>query len=162
VLSRLTDNTDKVAESIDVIIGDFQSRIVDKNGQELPVGEAGELAIKGDCVAKSNYNLEETSSFTPESWVFTGDMACLDKEGYVYLKGRKKEMYIQGAYNIYPVEIKKYFNRAPKVQITAVIEVPDPKLGEIGRCYSVPGDKVDEDELKSYCRQYLAGYKVSR
>lgn len=163
VLSRLTDDTDRVAESIGVIIGDFQGRIVDENRQDLPIGEVGELAIKGDCVAKGYYNMEdETSAFTPDGWVFTGDMACLDEEGYVYLKGRKKEMYIQGGYNIYPVEIENILTQHPKVQIAAVIGVPDPKLGEIGRCYIVPGDEVDEDELKSYCRQYLADYKVPR
>ncbi|MFZ5631429.1 MAG: class I adenylate-forming enzyme family protein [Bacillota bacterium] len=165
VLSRLDDPPEKVGESIGVVIGDFKVRVVGEGGNDLPAGEIGELAFKGDCVAAGYYGLkEETDEAFKDGWVFTGDMGCVDEEGYIYLKGRKKEMYIQGGFNVYPVEIENILTRHPKVLVAAGIGVPDPVFGEVGRFYIIPrpGEVLTEEEIIAYCRQNLADYKVPR
>lgn len=165
VLSRPDDPPEKVGESIGVVIGDFKVRVVDGDGKDLPPGEIGELAFKGDCVAAGYYGLQkETGEAFVDGWVFTGDMGCVDSEGYIYLKGRKKEMYIQGGFNVYPVEIENVLTRHPKVLVAAGIGVPDPVFGEVGRFYIIPspGENLTVEEIIACCRQNLADYKVPR
>ncbi len=166
VLSRLDDTPEKVAQSIGVMIGDFQVKVVGTGKKELPLGEIGELAIKGDCVVKGYDGLEaETKeAFSADGWLYTGDLAYLDEEGYIYLKGRKKEMYIQGGFNVYPAEIENLLTTHPKVAIAAGIGIPDPVFGEVGRFYILPrpGCEVTEEELTAFCRKHLADYKVPR
>ena len=165
VLSRLDDPPEKVAESIGVVIDDFRVRVLDEKGNDLPPGEVGELAFQGECVAAGYYGLkEETAEAFRDGWVLTGDMGCIDQEGYVYLKGRKKEMYIQGGFNVYPVEIENILTRHPKVLMAAGIGVPDALFGEVGRFYlvPVPGESLTEEEIIAYCRQNLADYKVPK
>jgi fatty-acyl-CoA synthase len=166
VLSRLDDGIEKVSESIGVVIDNFKVKVVDDKRQELPTGEIGELAFKGDCVAKGYFGLEEETreSFGLDGWLYTGDVGYLDEDGYVYLKGRKKEMYIQGGFNVYPAEIENLLIKHPKVAVAAGIGVPDPVFGEVGRFYIIPkeGMEVTEDELMKYCREKLADYKVPK
>ncbi|MFJ7726929.1 class I adenylate-forming enzyme family protein [Neobacillus sp. NPDC097160] len=166
ILTKLTDSLEKVQESIGVPIGDFKIKIVDSGRKTVPYGEVGELAVKGNCRAKGYYGLEEESrlAFSEDGWLYTGDMGYLDHEGYVYLKGRKKEMYIQGGYNVYPVEVENILMSHSNVSFAAGIGVPDPFLGEVGLYYIIPKDgvSISEEELKSYCRQHLADYKVPR
>jgi len=165
VLSRPDDPVEKVGQSIGVVIGDFQVRAVDEKRNSLPAGETGELAFKGDCVAGGYYGLKaETDEAFQDGWIFTGDMGCVDEEGYIYLKGRKKEMYIQGGFNVYPVEIENILTRHPKVMLAAGIGVPDPVMGEVGRFYIIPspGEILTKEEITAYCRENLADYKVPR
>lgn len=166
ILTTLTDSLEKVQRSIGVPIGDFQTKIVDAEYKELPNGEVGELAIKGNCRAMGYYDLEEETNlaFSDDGWLYTGDIGYLDHEGYVFLKGRKKEMYIQGGYNVYPVEVENILMSHPGVAFAAGIGVPDPFLGEVGRYYIIkkPGASVKEEELQSFCTEHLADYKVPR
>lgn len=166
ILSRLTDSIEMVQESIGVPIGQFKVKIVDNERKALPTGEDGELAIKGRCVAKGYLGLEEETEkvFSGDGWLYTGDIAYLDHEGYVVYKGRKKEMYIQGGYNVYPVEVENILLSHPKVAYAAGIGVPDEFLGEVGLFYIVPkqGQTISSDELIAYCNQHLADYKVPR
>lgn len=165
VLSRPDDPVQKVGESIGVVIGDFEVRVVGEDGSSLPAGEVGELTFRGDCVAGGYFGLkQETEEAFREGWILTGDMGCLDKEGYIYLKGRKKEMYIQGGFNVYPVEIENLLARHPKVLAAAGIGVPDRVFGEVGRVYIIPkpGETLTEEDITGYCRQNLADYKVPR
>ncbi len=87
-----------------------------------------------------------------------------NRRGYVYLVGRKKEMYIQGGFNVYPVEVENLLVQHSKVLFAAGIGVPDPVLGEVGRYYIVPkpGVEITEDEIKDYCRRNMADYKVPK
>jgi fatty-acyl-CoA synthase len=103
-------------------------------------------------------------TFDPEGWLHTGDMAYLDEEGYAYLKGRKKEMYIQGGFNVYPVEVENLLAKHPKLVVAAGIGVSDPVLGEVGRYYIIPkpGTEPTAEEITDYCRKHLADYKVPR
>ncbi|QNU29293.1 AMP-binding protein [Geobacillus sp. 46C-IIa] len=165
VLSRLTDNISKVQETIGVPIGTFKAKVVDRDGAEVSNGVIGELFIQGDCVAKGYYGMKkETNETFQHGWLATGDMVYKDDEGYLHFKGRKKEMYITGGFNVFPVEIENVLASYEKVQLAAGIGVPDPLLGEIGVYYIVPKPNVSltEEELFQFCRDRLADYKVPK
>lgn len=145
---------------------DTDSRIVDPaTGEELPAGEIGELAVKGPQVMAGYWNRpEETREVLREGWLFSGDMAYMDEDGYFYLVDRKKDMIIAGGYNIYPREVEEVLFEHPAVQEAAVIGVPDPYRGETVKAYVVrkQGMEVSEEELDRHCRAKLAAYKVPR
>jgi acyl-CoA synthetase (AMP-forming)/AMP-acid ligase II len=166
IMSTWDSDFETTVRSIGKPIGGFQARVVDLSGNDLPSGEIGELLIKGDCVAAGYFHMpEETASaFDQNGWLHTGDMAHIDQRGYITLVGRKKEMYIQGGFNVYPVEVENLLVQHPKVLFAAGIGVPDPVLGEVGRYYIVPkpGLEITEEEVKAYCRQNMADYKVPK
>jgi acyl-CoA synthetase (AMP-forming)/AMP-acid ligase II len=166
VMSKLTDPPEKVQQTIGVPIGNFQAKIVNENKQVVRIGEIGELAIRGDCLAKGYYHEPEKTmeTFSPDGWLYTGDIVVQDEQGYVSFRGRKKEMYIQGGFNIFPVEIENVLTAHPKVSLAAGIGVPDQFFGEVGRYYIIPvhGENPTEEELKEYCQMHLADYKVPK
>lgn len=166
VLSPWDSDFDSLVRSIGKPIGDFKVRVVDGTGKELPPGETGELHFRGDAVASGYFRMPEETrrTFDGEGWLHTGDMGYLDEEGNIFLMGRLKEMYIQGGFNVYPVEVENLISKHPKVAMVAGIGVPDPVLGEVGRYYIVPKPGCDptEDEIKTYCKQHLANYKAPR
>ncbi|PRX01275.1 UNVERIFIED_ORG: fatty-acyl-CoA synthase [Actinomadura viridilutea] len=167
VLSRRDDTPETVTRTLGVPIGDFEARVVGRDGAVLPPGEAGELQIRGGCVAAGYWEMpEETAeAFLPDGWLATGDMVEMEPSGHLVLRGRKKEMYIQGGFNVYPVEIENVLTAHPKVAMAAGIGVPDDVLGEVGRFYVVPRPDVEPptaEELTEYCRERLADYKVPR
>jgi fatty-acyl-CoA synthase len=167
VLSRTDDPPETVARTLGVVIGDFEARVTGPDGAVLAPGETGELQIRGDCVAAGYWDMpEETAeAFSPDGWLATGDMAELEPDGHLVLRGRRKEMYIQGGFNVYPVEIENVLAAHPKVAMAAGIGVPDEVLGEVGRFYVVPAQGVEPptaEELTGHCRERLADYKVPR
>ncbi|MGW5410233.1 class I adenylate-forming enzyme family protein [Actinomadura geliboluensis] len=167
VLSRLDDDPETVARTLGVIIGDFEGRVTGPDGAVLPAGEAGELQIRGGCVTAGYWDMpDETAEvFLPDGWLATGDMVEMEPDGHLVLRGRKKEMYIQGGFNVYPVEIENVLTAHPKVAMAAGIGVPDAVLGEVGRFYIVPRPGTEPptaDELAAHCREHLADYKVPR
>ncbi|QKW33101.1 AMP-binding protein [Actinomadura sp. NAK00032] len=167
VLSRPDDEPETVARTLGVIIGDFEGRVTGPDGTALPAGEAGELQVRGGCVTAGYWNMpDETAEvFLPDGWLATGDMVEMEPDGHLVLRGRKKEMYIQGGFNVYPVEIENVLTAHPKVAMAAGIGVPDAVLGEVGRFYVVPHPDAEPptaDELAAHCREHLADYKVPR
>lgn len=166
VLSNLTDDLEKVQNTLGVPIGDVQVKIVDRDRNPLPVGETGELAIKSSCVAKGYYQDEQKSkeTFTSDGWLYTGDIVTLHEDGYLSYKGRLQEMFIQGGFNVYPIEVENVLTKHPKIQMAAGFGVPDKFLGEIGRYYIVPkpNQTITKDEVIKFCQQYLADYKIPR
>ncbi|HEY8482582.1 MAG TPA: AMP-binding protein [Spirillospora sp.] len=167
VLSPLDDDPETVERTLGVVVGGFEGRVVGPDGKPLPPGETGELQIRGDCVASGYWNKpEETAeTFLPDGWLATGDMVELQPDGHLVLRGRKKEMYIQGGFNVYPVEIENVLTAHPKVAMAAGFGVPDEVLGEVGRFYIVPrpgAEPPTPEELTEYCRERLADYKVPR
>jgi fatty-acyl-CoA synthase len=166
VMSPWDSDFESTVKSIGKPIGDFQVKIADKEGRELPQGEVGELHFKGKAVAAGYFRMpEETAAaFDADGWLHTGDMGYLDEQGYIVLMGRLKEMYLQGGFNVYPVEVENLIAKHPKVAMVAGIGVPDPVLGEIGRYYIVPrpGEVLTEEEIKAYCSERLADYKVPK
>ncbi|WP_445664485.1 class I adenylate-forming enzyme family protein [Fodinibius sp. AD559] len=140
-------------------------KIVDDNNEEVPQGEVGELLMKGPHVFAGYWkNPEATEEAIDNGWVHTGDLFRCDEDGYYYMVGRKKEMYISGGENVYPVQVEKVIYEHDAVAQVAVIGVPDEQWGETGCAFVVLKDGVSltKDELQSYCREYLAGYQTPK
>ncbi|WP_299086691.1 long-chain fatty acid--CoA ligase [uncultured Metabacillus sp.] len=131
--------------------------------QEVPPGRLGELIIRGPQVMKGYWNMiEETAATLRDGWLFTGDIARMDKEGYVSIVDRKKDLIIASGYNVYPREIEEVLYEHPSVQEAVVIGIQDDYRGETVKAFIVqrPGNTADPDEIKGFCRQHLAAFKV--
>lgn len=141
-------------------------RILDDDGRDLPAGEIGEIAVR--CVSMMNgyWNKSEATAavLDENGWYCTGDVGLLDADGYLFIKGRVKDMIVSGAENIYPAEVENALAAHPAVVEVAVIGVPDPHWGEAVKAFVVPrkGQLPDEAELIAWARQRIAGYKVPR
>ncbi len=151
--------------SIGIPISDTECRIVDlSDGKtDLPVGETGELLIKGPQVMKGYWNMpEETAATLTEGWLYSGDIAKMDEEGYFYIVDRKKDMIISSGYNVYPRDIEEVFYEHPKVQEACAIGIPHPHRGEAAKIFVVlkEGETATQEELIQYCEDKLAKYKL--
>ncbi|WP_228389084.1 class I adenylate-forming enzyme family protein [Cumulibacter manganitolerans] len=164
ILSAHDDGVEEVSTYIGVPIGGVEARIVDVTGDVLEPGSEGELQIRCAGVAAGYWEKpEETAAtFLADGWLATGDMGLMTQDGHVQLKGRLKEMYVQGGYNVYPVEVENLLCSHPAVAMAAGIGVADPVLGEVGRYFVIKQGEVTEDELIGFCRGRLADYKVPR
>lgn len=153
--------------TIGIPFPDTDAKIVDLDTgtQELPPGEAGELIIRGPQVMKGYWNRpDETALVLREGWLYTGDIARRDADGYFQIVDRKKDMIIAGGFNIYPRDVEEVLYQHPKVKEAVVAGVPDEYLGEIVKAYIVlkEGETATEQEIIEFCRQNLAKYKVPR
>lgn len=141
----------------------MQARAVHENGNDVPVGEVGELVLKGPRVMKEYFqNPEMTAKAIKDGWLYTGDLVRMDEEGYFYIAGRKKDLIIRGGENIFPEEIEDVLRRNPKVADAAVIGYPHERLVEIAMAIVQlhPGETMTEEELINFCKeQGLAKYK---
>lgn len=148
--------------SIGQSIVNVDNKIVNELGEEVPVGEVGELIVRGPNVMKGYYKMpEETAATIKEGWLYTGDLAKKDEEDYFYIVDRKKEMIIVGGYNVYPREVEEVLYNHEDVVEAAVIGVPDPNLGEAVKCYVVKKNPaLTEADLLDYCSAHLAKYKL--
>jgi len=151
--------------SIGVPIPDTLCRITSLHDPniDMPVGESGELLIKGPQVMKGYRNMpEETANvLTDDGWLRTGDIAQMDKDGYFFIVDRKKDMIISGGYNVYPREIDEVFFEHPKVREACTVGIPHPHRGEAAKVFVVlkPGETATQEELMAYCQTKLAKYK---
>jgi len=153
--------------TIGVPFPDTDAKIVDleTGTQELPPGEAGELIVKGPQVMKGYWNRpDETALVLREGWLYTGDIARRDADGYFQIVDRKKDMIIAGGFNIYPRDVEEVLYQHPKIKEAVVAGVPDEYLGEVVKAYVVlkEGETATEQEIIEFCRQSLAKYKVPR
>lgn len=150
------------AGSIGTSIIHVENKIVNELGEEVPVGEVGELIVNGPNVMKGYYKLpEETAAAIRNGWLHTGDLARVDEEGYFYIVDRKKDMIIVGGYNVYPREVEEVLYNHPEIVEAAVLGVPDLNQGESVKCFVVSKNpSLTEEELLDYCREHLAKYKV--
>ena len=139
--------------------------LVDEAGRQVSTGEVGEIAVKGPAVVKGYWeNDEATRHALGEGFLRTGDLGRFDEDGYMYIVGRKKDMIISGALNIYPEEIEDVLKRHPGIADAAVIGVPDDRWGESVMAVVQPvtaGGLTPEDVIDQ-CRRHLAGYKKPR
>jgi acyl-CoA synthetase (AMP-forming)/AMP-acid ligase II len=138
-------------------------RLCDDDLVEVPDGEVGEIVTRSDAVMDGYLDQpDETAKVLVDGWFRGGDLAWRDKDGYLYLSGRKKDMIIRGGENIYPIEIEDVLGAYPGIREVAVVGVPDDHWGEIVRAHIVrePAVPFDEAEVRRYCRARLAGYKV--
>jgi fatty-acyl-CoA synthase len=141
-----------------------QLRICDSEGREVKRGETGELLIKGPNVTTGYWNLPEADrqAFTADGWLRSGDAARQDDDGYYYIVDRWKDMFISGGENVYPAEIENVIARLGGVLENAVVGVPHPKWGEVGRAFVVlkPDSGLDEAAILRHCAKYLARFKI--
>lgn len=153
------------AESVGLPPPGLELCILDEAGQQLKAGEPGELCVRGPSIFKGYFKRPEaTSEALAGGWFHTGDTACLDAEGYVFLRGRKKEMIIVAGENVYPIEVENTLCAHPAVQEAAVFGRPDAALGEVVHAAVVlrPGEKLAERELKAFANERLAAFKLPR
>ncbi|WP_264736819.1 fatty acid--CoA ligase family protein [Cytobacillus firmus] len=150
------------AGSIGQSIMNVENKVVNELGEEVSVGEVGELIVRGPNVMKGYYKLpEETAATIRDGWLYTGDLAKKDEEGYFYIVDRKKDLILVGGYNVYPREVEEVLYNHEDVVEVAVLGVPDPNLGEAVRCYAVSKNpQLTEELLLAYCAEHLAKYKV--
>ena len=153
------------AGSIGLPVFGVQTRLIDKKGKDAARGEVGELIFKGPNATKGYWRLpEQTAESIRDGWVYTGDLARRDEEGYFYIVGRKKDLIITGGYNVYPREIEEVLYTHPAVYEAAVVGIPDEFRGEIPKAFITlkPGQRTSEEEIIAFCKDNLAPYKVPR
>jgi long-chain acyl-CoA synthetase len=153
--------------SIGLPLPGIDCKIVDPEdgSKELGVNEIGELIIKGPSIMKGYWNMPtETENSLRDGWLFTGDIARMDEDGYFYIEDRKKDMIIAGGYNVYPREVEEVLARHPGVLEVTVAGVPDLRRGETVKAWVVkkPGDTTTEEELMEWSKSELAKYKYPR
>jgi acyl-CoA synthetase (AMP-forming)/AMP-acid ligase II len=142
----------------------WESRIVDEEGNTVKQGEVGELVVRGDGVMSEYYkNQEATEKALKNGWLFTGDMAKQDEEDFIFLVDRKKDLIISGGENVFPVEVEDFLHTLPGVKDIAAIGYPDERLGEIVTVIIdiVPGKTLTEEEVLKHCEK-LPKYKRPR
>jgi fatty-acyl-CoA synthase len=143
----------------------LEVKIVDTEGRVVPVGQTGELCTRGYSVMQGYWGDDErTAESVRDGWMHTGDLATIDEEGFCNIVGRVKDMLIRGGENVYPREIEEFLFRHPKVAQVQVFGVPDAKYGEEVAAWIVlkPGESADADEIREFCRDQIAHYKVPR
>jgi len=154
-----------VTGSIGKVIPNVEVKIVDDSLRELPMGEIGELAVRGKNVMKGYLNLpEETAAVLRDGWLLTGDMAKIDDQGYIFIVDRKKEMILVRGHNVYPREVEHILYHHPKVHEVAVVPAKDDRSGEVVRAVIVPKQpgQLTPKEIKDFCRDQMAHYKIPK
>lgn len=145
--------------------GETEVLVVDEQGREVPVGEIGEIVIRGEDIFAGYWREPALSAeAVRDGWLLTGDLARRDEQGFLYIVDRKKDMVVSGGFNVYPTEVEAVLYRHPDVYEVCVIGVPDARWGEAVKAVVVPrgGAGVDADALIAHCRRYLADYKSPR
>jgi long-chain acyl-CoA synthetase len=153
--------------SVGLPLPDTDCRIVDveTGTKEMPIGESGEILLKGPQLTPGYYKRpEETSEAIRDGWFHTGDVGYMDDEGYLFIVERKKDMIIAGGYNIYPREIDEVLYEHPAIQEACAVGLPDPYRGETVKAYIVTkeGESLTEQEVIEYCGEKLARYKIPK
>nr|WP_193564712.1 AMP-binding protein [Psychrobacter sanguinis] len=155
---------DKQVSTVGLVQPNLEVKIVDtQTGEVVPIGETGELLTRGYSVMKGYWGSRfKTREAIQDGWMHTGDLATMDEDGYIKVVGRSKDMVIRGGENIYPVEIENYLYRHPKISDVQVVGVPDKKYGEVLAAWIIArkGEQLTEDEVKQFCKDNIAHYKV--
>jgi long-chain acyl-CoA synthetase len=151
--------------SIGTPVDGVQMKVVGDDGSELPMGEVGEIVIRGHNVMKGYWRRPEaTAEAIRRGWFHSGDLGRVDEDGYFFIVDRKKDMVIRGGYNVYPREIEEVLYEHPAVRELAVIGVPHAELGEevAAAIVLAPGASVDEAEIVDFVKGQVAAYKYPR
>jgi fatty-acyl-CoA synthase len=164
--SSTTDPLERRVSTVGRIQPRLEAKVVDTGtGAVVPVGEKGELLVRGYSVMQGYWGDESrTREAVRDGWMHTGDLATIDAEGYCNIVGRAKDMLIRGGENVYPREVEEFLFRHPKVQSVQVFGVPDPKYVEEVCAWITlkPGETCTEQEIRDFCREQIAHYKVPR
>jgi fatty-acyl-CoA synthase len=166
IMTPWHSDADTTAHSIGQPLPGVEARITDTHGREVPIGETGELQLRTASRMAGYHNMssETAKAIDSEGWLHTSDLARIDSQGSIFMRGRVAEMFVQGGFNIYPIEIENILTTHPEVVMAAGIGVPDPVLGEIGRYYVTltPDAHITENNLKTFCASKIADYKVPK
>jgi fatty-acyl-CoA synthase len=164
--SAVDDPLEKRVSTVGRIHPHVQVKIIDEHGAVVPRGTSGELCTRGYSVMLGYWGEQERTKeeIGPAGWMHTGDLAVIDEEGYCDIVGRVKDMIIRGGENIYPREIEEYLFQHPKIQQAAVFGIPDEKYGEavVAWVSLNDGETADADEIRAYCNEQIAYYKVPK
>ncbi|BCZ86583.1 long-chain-fatty-acid--CoA ligase [Thermus thermophilus] len=161
------EEAERYPESVGRPMPHLWARLVREDGKEAGVGEAGELWLSGGVVMKGYFRRPEENERVfvwdgERLWLRTGDLAYRDEGGRFYIVGRRKEMFISGGENVYPVEVERVLYDHPAVKEAAVVGVPDPRWGEVGAAFVVLREPVPAEALRAFLKARLAGYKVPK
>jgi long-chain acyl-CoA synthetase len=151
--------------SVGTAIRGVEIKIVDENGDRLPPGEIGEIAIKGPNVMKGYFNRpDETAQVIRDGWFMTGDIGKMDADGYLYLVDRAKDMVNVSGFKVWPREVEEVLSKHDELAEAAVIGIPDPISGEAVKAFAVrkPAARITEQDVIDYCRERMAVYKAPR
>jgi acyl-CoA synthetase (AMP-forming)/AMP-acid ligase II len=164
-LSEPDDTVDVVTTTSGRILDDVVYRVVDDEGDDVPAGSQGELLLSGPLVMSGYYDEPDaTAAVVVDGWLHTGDVVRVGANRYVTITDRKKDLYINGGFNVSPAEVERVLAGAPGVAQIAVVGAPDDRFGEVGAAFVVPApDRTPSgDEVIAYAREHLANYKVPR
>jgi acyl-CoA synthetase (AMP-forming)/AMP-acid ligase II len=146
----------------------WEARVVDEKGNDIPTGEVGEIIVKGNGVMREYYrNPDKTAETIKDGWLYTGDFAKIDKDGFIWFVDRKKDVIISGGENIYPIEIEELLQSHPKVHDVGVIGLPEERLGEVAVAViqlepDLAYSTEIEEEIRRFCEAHLPRYKTPR
>lgn len=165
-MCRYDDSLETVATTAGRPLPGLEVIVVDAEGEPVPAGAEGQILVRGYTVMKGYYDDQSATAATIDEhgWLHTGDVGVLDGEGRITVTDRIKDMYIVGGFNAYPAEIERILDGHPAVARSAVVGVPDERMGEVGAAFVVPrrGAHLDEAELITWARANMANYKVPR
>jgi acyl-CoA synthetase (AMP-forming)/AMP-acid ligase II len=163
---RPDDDFEHIVATVGVPLPGFEVRTVTDSGADVPLGEPGEVVVRGETVMRHYLDDPEATAaaIDGEGWLHTGDLGTFDADGYLRIVGRIKDMFIVGGFNAYPAEIENLLLGHPRIAQVAVVGVPDARLGEVGMAFVVlePGPAVEPDEIVEWARGEMANYKVPR
>ncbi len=151
--------------TIGVPVPSTDIKCVDDQGKEVPVGQPGELIARGPQIMAGYWRKpEETARTVRDGWLYTGDIAIQDEDGYFSIVDRKKDMVLVSGFNVFPNEVEDTLAKHPAILEVAVVGVPDGAAGEAVKAFVVkkPGAEVTVDEIRAFCREHLTGYKVPK
>jgi len=165
-MTRFDDSIERRVETVGRALDGVEVKICDDDREPLATDEMGELTCRGYNVMLGYYRAPEITAQTidDDGWLYSGDLATMDPDGYVRIVGRKKDMLICGGFNVYPAEIEEYLFTHPKVQNVSVIGMPDDVFGEVAAAYIIPreGETIDPQEIVDFCAAEIANFKVPR
>jgi acyl-CoA synthetase (AMP-forming)/AMP-acid ligase II len=165
-MCRDGDAAEIIATTSGRAIPDVEVRCVNEQNQEVPRGEAGEIIVRGYNVMQGYFNNDEETAKTidKDGWMHTGDIGVMDADGYLKITDRMKDMFIVGGFNCYPAEIENMLATCEGVAQSAVIGIPDERMGEVAMAYIVPkaGANLSPEKITAWCKENMANYKVPR
>jgi acyl-CoA synthetase (AMP-forming)/AMP-acid ligase II len=165
-MCRHDDDAETIATTAGRAIPGIEVLVVNDDGKEVPAGDPGEVVVRGYNVMQGFVDDPEATAeaIDAEGWLHTGDIGVMDERRNLRITDRKKDMYIVGGFNAYPAEIENMILAHPGVSQVAVVGVPDQRMGEVGCAFVIPrpGQRIDPEELITWCRERMANYKVPR
>jgi fatty-acyl-CoA synthase len=161
--SATDDPLEKRVTTVGRVLPHLAVKVVDIDGRTVPLGQKGELCTRGYSVMQGYWDdPQRTAEAVRDGWMHTGDLATIDEQGYCNIVGRVKDMVIRGGENVYPREVEEFLFRHPKVAAVQVFGIPDARYGEALCAWIItkPGQACSEDEIREFCRDQIAHYKV--